>query len=87
MRHLRRTVPAALAIALCATPVAGAHDPPKNRGGAIVKPATGKLIGEVWAQIYSLPAPENPLVGNGNRCLTVGHKVIQAIHGGPCTVE
>ena len=25
-------------------------------------------------------------MGNGNPCLNVGHKVISAVHGGPCTV-
>lgn len=82
MRRLRDAVLAAVAVALCAAPVAGAHD----RDGAVVAPAKAKWVGEFWAQIYSLPLAENPWVGNGNPCLKVGHKVIQEL-GGPCTVE
>jgi hypothetical protein len=52
----------------------------------VVAPAKDKWLGEFWAQIYSLPLSENPIVGNGNPCLTVGHKVIQEV-GGPCTIE
>ena len=79
MRHLLLPVLAAAAVALSAAPAAGAHDP-------VVAPAKDKWLGEVWAQLYSLPLSENPFEGNGNPCLEVGHKVIQAI-GGPCTVE
>jgi hypothetical protein len=83
MRRLRHAVLAAAAVALIAAPVAGAHD----RDGAVVAPAKAKWLGEVWAQIYSLPVAENPFAGNGNPCLTVGHKVIQAVGGGPCTIK
>jgi hypothetical protein len=76
----------ALAITLCAAPVAAAHDAQHEHRGAVVAPANGKWAGEFWAQIYSLPLSENPFAGNGNPCLTVGHKVIQEI-GGPCTIE
>jgi hypothetical protein len=86
MRHLRRTLLAAVAVALCAAPVAGAHDPHKNRGDAVVAPAKDKWLGELYAQLYSLPLSENPLAGNGNPCLRVGHNVFQAING-PCTIE
>ena len=86
MRQLRLSVLAAAAVALCIAPVAGAHERHKDRGGAVVAPAKDKWLGEVWAQLYSLPRSENPFEGNGNPCLTVGHKVIQEI-GGPCTVE
>ncbi len=86
MRHLRLIVLVALAVALCVAPVAGAHAPDKDRGGAVIAPAKDKWLGEFWAQIYSLPVPENPFAGNGNPCLTVGHKVIQAVPG-PCTVR
>ena len=86
MRRLRQIVLAAVAVALCVAPVAGAHDPHKDRRDAVVAPAKDKWLGEFWAQIYSLPVPENPFAGNGNPCLTVGHKVIQAVPG-PCTVR
>ena len=55
MRHLRHIVLAAVAVALCVAPVAGAHDPDKDHGGAVVAPAKAKWLGEFWAQIYSLP--------------------------------
>jgi hypothetical protein len=80
MRHLRHIVLAAVALALCVAPVAGAHDPDQDRGGAVVAPAKAKWLGEFWAQIYSLPVSEN------GRCLTVGHKVVQAA-GAPCIIE
>jgi hypothetical protein len=86
MRH-RLVILAAVAVALCVAPVAGAQDPGKDRGGAVVAPAQDKWAGEFWAQIYSLPLSENPFVGNGDPCLTVGHKVLQAVGGGPCTIE
>ena len=85
MLHLRRTVLATVALALCVAPVAAAQDP-RGDGRAVVTPVTGQLLGEFWAQIYSLPASENPFAGNGDPCLTVGRKVIQEV-GGPCTVE
>ncbi len=86
MRHLRQTVLAAVAVALCVAPVAGAQSPREDRGGAVVAPAKDKWLGESWAQIYSLPLSLNPFAGNGNPCLTLANKVIQEI-GGPCTIE
>jgi hypothetical protein len=84
VRHLRHTVLSALVVALCAAPVAGAHAPRK----AVITPSRGALLGAGMAQLYSLPVSENPLAGNGNPCLTVGHKVIwpfgSATH---CTVK
>lgn len=86
MRYLRTTVLAAIAVALCVAPVAGAQSPREDRGGAVIAPAKDKWLGESWAQIYSLPLSENPFAGNGNPCLTLANKVIQEI-GGPCTIE
>jgi hypothetical protein len=86
MRHLRHTVVAAVAVALCLAPVAGAQSPREDRGGAVVAPAKDKWLGESWAQLYSLPLSENPFAGNGNPCLTLANKVIQEI-GRPCTIE
>ncbi len=87
VRRVRRVTLAAVALALCVAPVAGAHAPDKHGGGAIVAPAKDKWWGEVWAQLYSLPLSENPFVGNGNHCMTVGHKVLQSWGGLPCTIE
>src|SRR3954451_14788913 len=86
MRHLRPTVLATIAVALCVAPAAGAQSPREDRGGAVVAPAKDKWLGESWAQIYSLPLSENPFAGNGNPCLTLAHKVIQEIDG-HCTIE
>jgi len=86
MRHLRRIVLAAVAVALCVAPVAGAQELQEDSGGAVVAPAKDKWLGEVWAQLYSLPLSEHPFEGNGNPCLTLANKVIQEI-GGHCTVE
>ena len=83
MKHLRHTVLGALVVALCAAPAAGAH----GSHGAAITPTKGKFVGEGWAQIYSLPLSENPFVGNGNPCLTVGHQVVEPLDGGPCTVK
>jgi hypothetical protein len=77
-----RAAVAALAVLLCSAPAVAQADP----GHAVVTPTTGKLVGEGWAQIYSLPVSENPTQGNGDPCLEVGNKVIQEI-GGLCTVE
>jgi hypothetical protein len=86
MRHLRLSILAAAAVALCLAPATGAHALHKDGGGPIVAPAKDKWLGELWAQLYSLPVSEHPFEGNGNPCLKVGHDVIQAI-GGPCTIE
>lgn len=84
MRHLRPTVLAALVVALCAAPAAGADAPRK----AVLTPSTGPLLGEATAQTYGLPLSENPFAGNGNPCLTVGHNVIWAVGSAPhCTVK
>ena len=94
MRHLCLSVLAAVAVALFIAPGAGAHPLPgagahpldRHRHVAVVTAAKPAWSGELWAQIASLPLSENPWVGNGNPCLTVGHKVLQEI-GGPCTME
>ena len=87
MRHLRLLVLATVAVVVCAPPAARAHDPHKHRGGAVITPSKGKYLGETWAQLFSLPLSVNPEVGNGNPCLRVGHNVVVAIHGGPCTIR
>lgn len=83
LRHLRRAVTAALTIALSAAAVADAQE----RGGGIVTRSQAKLVGESWAQLYALPVSENPLFGNGDPCLTLGHNTVEAVAGAHCTVE
>jgi len=85
-RHLRRTLLAALAVGLCASSTPVAHASREDRSGAVVVPAHGNLVGEFWAQIYSLPVDENPFAGEGDPCLTVARNVIQAVPG-PCTIK
>jgi hypothetical protein len=86
MRHLRCFVFAAVAAALFTAPLADARPLNPHRHGPIITAAKPAWLGESWAQIVSLPLSENPFAGNGNPCLTVGHKVLQEI-GGPCTME
>jgi hypothetical protein len=82
MQHLKRIVLMALAVTLCTAPAsAQAH------GSAVVTPSSGPLLGELWAQVYSLPAPENPIFGNGNQCLKLSPRVVEAVEGGPCTAR
>jgi hypothetical protein len=59
-RQLRPAVLAAVTIALCATPVAAAHD---DRAVARIAPAHhvagltgGELLGEAWAGAYTMQA-------------------------------
>jgi len=85
MRHLRHTVLAAIAAALCAASVASAQPHPAA-GDAVVAPAKDKWLAESWAQILSLDISENPFEGNGNPCLTLANKVLQEV-GGHCTIE
>lgn len=87
MRHLRPIVLATVAVALCAAPVAGAHDRHGGHSGAVITPTTGKLLGEAWAQLYALPLSKNPIEGNGDPCLKVGRDVTVALGGARCTIR
>jgi hypothetical protein len=84
MRHLRHIGLAALAVGLglavtlFAAPVASGH-PAKQSGGRIIAPTgtwdgrtAGELLGDVWYRLYSLPAPDNPVFGNGDACFRLG---------------
>ena len=77
MRHLRRTVLATFAIALCAAPAASAHDRHQDRGGAVVEPARGGGLtgGELLAKGWSVGpfATEDPFSGS---CVTLARNVI-----------
>jgi hypothetical protein len=90
MRYLRGTVLSALAVALCAAPVAGAHAAQHKSGGAVVAPARGgglsggELLGEAWVQTLMLHAADHPPNG---RCLTLARNVVAGVGGeaGPAT--
>jgi hypothetical protein len=94
MRHLRHIALAALAVATCAAPAAGAHD--RAKGGGHLLPSSAKVggltagdvMGEAWYRNLTLPIAENPLVGNGDQCARLGRtgKVLLAIGYEPCTV-
>lgn len=79
MSHAHRIVWATLAIALCATSVAAAHDPPRH-GGAVIAPARGggltggELLGAAWTRELVRPASQaDPFAGT---CVTLAHDVI-----------
>jgi hypothetical protein len=94
MRHLRHIALAALAVATCAAPAAGAHD--RAKGGGHLLPSSAKVggltagdvMGEAWYRNLTLPIAENPLVGNGDQCARLGRtgKVLLAIGYESCTV-
>jgi hypothetical protein len=77
MRRLCRCLLMALAIALCAAPVAGAHDQ-LTAGAGVIAPARGgglsggELMGEAQARQLEVPADE---LGSG-RCFTVARNVL-----------
>ena len=77
MRHLRRTVLATFAVALCAAPAASAHDRHQDGGGAVVAPARGGGLtgGELLAKAWSVGpfATEDPFSGS---CVTLARNVI-----------
>jgi hypothetical protein len=88
MRHLHRAVSAAIAIALCTAPAVLANDAHHYHRGPTVTPSTGELMGELWSQLYSVPLPENPAFGgNGDHCLKLARRVVEAVEGGPCNVS
>jgi hypothetical protein len=87
MRQLRCFVLAAVAVALFSAPPAGARPLEREHPAAIFTPIEPAWLGESVAQIDSLPISENPFAGNGDPCLTVGHKVLQPIGSGPCRIE
>ncbi len=76
MRPLRHTVLTILTVALCAAPVAGAHDR-HEKDGAVVAPARGggltggELLGEAWAR--DAYAGEDPFRGT---CMTLARNVL-----------
>jgi hypothetical protein len=79
MRHLRRSVLAVLAGALCAAPIASAHGQQVDGGRAVVVPARSgglsgdELLGEVWVQNLALPASNDPFSGT---CIPFAPNVI-----------
>jgi hypothetical protein len=92
MRHLRWAVPAALALALCA-PFPAAADDRHGGSGAIVAPSGSAALAEWFKTFVELPAPVNPLWGNGDDpCVRMGPRgnVLVAITFGEvvtCTAE
>ncbi len=69
MRYLRHTVLVAVAVAMCAAPVAAADKPHDNSGAAAVAAARGggltggELLGEDWARGLARPSSPDPFSG------------------------
>ena len=90
----RHIVLAALAVAMCAAPVASADDREMGDGHLLPPDArvdgltAGQVMGEAWYRNLTLPVAENPLFGNGEQCARLGlnGKVLLAIGFQPCTV-
>ncbi len=82
MRHLRRTLLCAFAVAVCAASGASARAPDHD---AVISPAHGggltggQLLGEAWVQTLMLHEADHPPNG---RCLTLARNVIAAVGGG-----
>lgn len=79
MTHLRRTVLAALAVALLAAPVAAADGSHEQGRDAAVVPVhkvagipTGEFVGERWAEDYEAHASDTP--PPPDLCATVGRR-------------
>lgn len=78
MRLLRRSVLGILAVAVCATPVAAAHDHQGNRSPEVVPVhrlmgmTAGELLRDWAAQALAIPAASNPNAGQPPLCLNIG---------------
>src|SRR3954453_9131582 len=90
MRHLRWTLAAAVALALCASSPAPAHPP--HGGGAVITPSNSHEMTEWYKTMIELPVPVNPLLGWGDDpCVRMGahDRILVAISFGDvsCTAE
>ena len=93
MRHLRRAVLTAAALALCAAPIAQADGSPVEQdggGGSVVRPAAhvggvsgSRLLARWFARLLALPPAQNPLADNGEPCLRLGPggRVLSPVNG------
>jgi hypothetical protein len=81
MRHLRRTVLTALAVALCAAPATAAH-PHNDHGRAVIAPARGGGLtgGELQAEAWARGLSGSNAAFQGT-CTTLAPDVLQG-HGG-----
>ena len=92
MRHLSWTPLAVLAVALCASPAAVAHDRHAG-GGAVVTPSSPHQLAQWYKTFLEMPAAVNPLWGTGDDpCVRFGPggKLLSAIAVGgevTCTAE
>ncbi len=62
-------------LALGVAPPAVGHGKPSS---PFTKPSVvnSLLLGEWWVNALETPVPENPLAGNGDPCITLGHHVL-----------
>jgi hypothetical protein len=91
MRHFNCVPLAVLAIALCVSPAAAAHDRPAD-GGAVVTPSSPHQLAQWYSTFLEMPAAVNPLWGTGDDpCVRFGPggKLLSAISFGEvtCTAE
>jgi hypothetical protein len=87
MRHLRWAPLAVLAIALCASPAAAAHD--RHGGSAVVTPSSPHQLAQWHKTFLEIPAAVNPRFGTGgDPCVRFGPggKLLSAIAGEDRTV-
>ena len=79
MRVVRKTTMLAMAAAVCMVAGSPAQAVAKDSGVAdaskrVAGFTAGQLLGEEFRQILELPPDANPLLGNGDNCLSAGHK-------------
>ena len=81
MRVIPRILFAVLVLMLCTSTVAAADRNHDDNGRISVIPAVyvggssgGELLGERFSRLLAIPASTNPLEGNDNLCMTLGHR-------------
>jgi hypothetical protein len=79
MRVVRKTTMLAMAAAVCMVAGSPAQAAIKDSGVVdaskrIAGFTADQLVGEEFRQILELPPDANPLLGNGDNCLSAGHK-------------
>ena len=75
----RKTAMVAMVAAVCM--IAGSPAQAARKDSGVVDASkriagftAGQLLGEEWRQLLELPPDANPLLGNGDKCLSTGHK-------------
>jgi hypothetical protein len=79
MSVVRKTAMLSIVAAVCVVAGSPAQAAPKDSGVADASKrlagfTAGELLGEEWRQLLELPPDANPLLGNGDKCLSTGRK-------------